>query len=267
MERAASSGRRWGVLCAIVLVAAIGGRRAQAQSSGENELPVLSAAIGAGAGVGARLVHFPTASGVTRLATAPYPAMDLHVGAGVLLTRSVSIDAWVLYRTSVGLRVSPPGLNDGDDEPHVPLRANDVRFGAGPGIHIVRAPVALSVQLNVGWMFRGLRAVTELAIPAYTLQGPLFRPELRAEFGSGAFALTVAPELLAVFASGAARNGSGAAQPGIGAGAEVSLDMRVIEALHLVLSYRGSYARFETAYPAHFIDVDHGATLRVELRF
>lgn len=266
MERAASSGRRRGFWCAIVLVAAIGGSRAQAQSSDDRELPALSAVIGAGAGVASRLVHYPTASGVTRLATAPYPAMDLHVGASVLLTRKVSVDAWVLYRTSVGLHVSPPGLND-DATPSVPLRADDVRFGAGPSIRILRAPVALSVRLGLGWMFRGLRAVTVLAVPAYTLQGPLFRPELRAEFGSGTFALALAPELLALFASGAARNGSGAAQPGVGAGGEVSLDMRVIEAVHLVLSYRGSYARFASAYSSHFIDVDHGGTLRVELHF
>lgn len=266
MERATNSGRRRRWLCAIALVAAIGGSRAQAQSSGENEPPVLSAVIGAGAGVASRLVHYPTASGLTRLATAAYPAIDVHVGAGVLLTRSVSVDAWALYRTSVGLHVSPPGLND-DDESQVPLRADDVRIGAGPGIRVLRAPVALSVRLSAGWMFRGLRAVTVLAVPAYTLQGPLFRPELRAEFESGLLSLTIAPELLALFASGAARNGSGAAQPGIGAGGEVSLDLRVIEALHLVLSYRGSYARFTSAYPAHFIDVDHGGTLRVELRF
>jgi hypothetical protein len=266
MERAASSWRRRGLWCAIVLVAAIGGSRARAQSAGDDELPVLSAVIGAGAGAASRLVHYPNASGVTRLSTAAYPAMDLHVGAGVLLTRKLSVDAWVLYRTSVGLHVSPPGLND-EDTSRVPLRADDVRFGAGPGIRILRAPVALSVRLGVGWMFRGLRAVTVLAVPAYTLQGPLFRPELRAEFESGAFAFTIAPELLALFASGAARNGSGAAQPGIGAGGEVSLDVRVIEALHLVLSYRGSYARFASAYPAHFIDVDHGGTLRAELHF
>jgi hypothetical protein len=27
------------------------------------------------------------------------------------------------------------------------------------------------------------------------------------------------------------------------------------------------YARFQGAYPAHFIDVAHGASLRVELRY
>lgn len=245
--------------CALFVLAAAGGAPARAEG--------LHASIGVGAGLGTRRVVVPNSTAEHRLATAPFPAVDLALRVGRSFG-AVLLEAGVRYQTAVGLRIAPASLNSPDSGPRVPLRSHSISLGVAPGYQFVRsAPVRLSAHLFVGWAVRGLRSVTELVIPSYTLHGPAFRPELRVAFADGWVELRVAPELLVLFATEPLRVATRSSDLGLGLGGEVAADFRVYEPFHAVLSYRGSYARRPTGWSRSATDVEHFVTLRAELRY
>jgi hypothetical protein len=244
----------------LCVCAALSGRTARADDR------ALQASIGVGPGVGVRTVVVPKQSGDHRLATGGFPAFDLALRVGAAYRRLL-FEAAVRYETSLGLKAGPAALSGDATGPRVPLRSHALSFGVAPGYRFARGAFGLSGHAFVGWAFRGLRSVAELDVPSYTLHGPAIRPEIRASFVSGLVELRVAPELLVLFASHPLRDAATSAKAGVGLGGELSLDLRVYEPCHLVLAYRGSYARISSTWSHDVRDVEHFATLRAELRY
>jgi hypothetical protein len=234
---------------------------AQAQASGDPPELRSAVSLGAGAGVAGHVATLPTRTSERSVVTEPFPAFDLSLSAALSSGRwSVGFSGY--YQTSAGLRV-------GDEHSErVALRAHSIRLGVLTSYRYGRSLNGPRLAVLVGWMVRGLRSVAELTVPAYTLHGPLLHPELQLPIARGAVTFRVGPELGWIWsASRELREATSAGSSGIALGAELALDFRIVDEVHLVLDYHGSYAILSTAWSRHFRDVEHVGTVRGELRY
>jgi hypothetical protein len=233
-------------------------------------LPVdqaLRAWLSLGAGLGDRIVHLPTRNGPRRLNTGGFPALDVAIGLDAPLRRRWRLGAALHYQTSVGLRASEAPLPGAALE-QTPLRSHHIDFGLSPGYRFGRTQADVTLRAYVGWGIRGLRSVVDIAVPNFTLQGPLLRPELTIPLAHGALVLRFAPELLVIVSvSGSLRNAAAAATTGVAWGGEASVGVRLFEPVQLVVAYRESHAVLKALSSATVADIERFATAALVLTY
>jgi hypothetical protein len=227
----------------------------------------MAAAVTLGPGIGSRSVRTPTASGDRSLATGFFPALDLGLGAEFSLSPQAAIDVTVHYQTSIGLHASETELGTGVEK-RTSLRSHHLDVGVSPAYRFTASPAGVLLGVFAGWGFRGLRSIVDISIPAYTLHGPVFRPEIRIPIAGNALVLRVAPELmLIVEVSGELRELGNTAASGLSLGGEASLDIRLVALIHLTLAYRESRARLATAWGDALTDDERFGTVSLVLNY
>jgi hypothetical protein len=241
---------------------------AQADSSDTDRRaqPRLVASVGAGAGVAERRIALPASSGERKFRSGSFAAADLVVHAEGRLRFGFSLSADAHYQTSVGLTASE-SFADRGAETRTSVRSHHLDLGLAPGYRF-DVGASVDVRMFVGWWMRGLRSVTDLEIPSYSLQGPVFRPELYLGFFQRRMILKVAPELLVVArVSGALRSVARTHAMGYGLGGEISLNIELVPLVALVFAYRESHAFVRTYFDAKVDDTERFATASALLRF
>jgi hypothetical protein len=220
--------------------------------------------VSAGVGGATRQSTLPTRLGVHELDTGLYPGVALGLRVGTAFGEHVLLQASVDYRTSLGLEGA-----EAQRQPAMktPLRAHAVGFGIAPGYRF-GGPNSVSVLLHLGWYFRGLRPIGQLALPEVSWHAALIRPELHVPLADGAVTLRVAPELLVIAGLYTTLpDQSGIARTGIGFGGELAIDVRATAWLVVRAEYRESHARFSTAWDQSVSDIERFAALRLVFRY
>jgi hypothetical protein len=217
--------------------------------------------LGVAAGLGDRQVLVPSRSGDRTLQTGLFPALQVHLDGTALVAGRWSLGLRLAYRTSVALQASElPAAGSGK---RTSLRSHHVEAGVAPG---VRLSVGSVLRLFMGWGWRGLRAVTDLAIPQYMLHGPVLRPELRIALPGGSVELRLAPELqLLRGLSQELRALANTDSVGIAWAAEIELSVRLGPNVGMLIDYRESRARAGSAWGHALTDVERFGTVGVDL--
>jgi hypothetical protein len=240
--------------------------RADSSDADPTAQPRLVASVGAGAGVAERRIDVPASSGERRFRSGGFAAADLVVHAEGRLRFGFSLSADAHYQTSVGLTASE-SFADRGAETRTSLRSHHLDLGLAPGYRFNVGP-SLDVHMFIGWWMRGLRSVTDLEIPSYSLQGPVFRPEVYLGFFQRRMTLKVAPELLVVArVSGALRSVARTSGTSYGLGGEISLNIELVPLVAIVFAYRESHAFVHTYFDANVDDTERYATASALLRF
>lgn len=220
--------------------------------------------LGVGAGFGLRDIIMPTRAGDRRLESALFPALGVSLDTGVRIGAHGLIGLRFDYQTSLGLKATEQLAADSGKQ--TSLRSHHVELGITPGVRFVSSPNSVVLRLFAGWGFRGLRAVTDIALPQYLLHGPVLRPELRIPFLRGRAEVKLGPELqLITGLSDELRQLANPAATGFAWGAQVALNVRVTQALRFYIDYRESHARVSSAWGQAFQDTERFATAGVEL--
>jgi hypothetical protein len=234
---------------------------AAAAAADSGEAQRLLAAIQIGIGAGQRGVALTDArGGLQSLDTDYYPVLDLGLHGAVSLSSLFSLGLQLRYQTSLGLHAkeTPTGRLGEDTS----LRSHHVQFGVVPSFRFAESEDAATLQLLLGWAVRGLRSVTDVTIPAFTLHGPLLRAELEIPIGNF-FAVRLAPELLAIVGvSSELRAQAGIDGGGYGLGGEFVIAVRAQPWLAFELSYRQARISLATHRPTAFTDTEQYVTLR-----
>lgn len=222
--------------------------------------------LSAGIGGGTRDSDLPTRLGEHQLNTGLFPGVSIGLRLGTTLGAHALLRASADYRTSLGL----VGLQGTEEQRasamSTPLRSHGVGFGIEPGYRFGGAE-SVSLIVHLGWYFRGLRPIAQLALPELSWHAAVLRPELHIPF-SRAVTLRLAPELLVVAGlETSLPDATGIAHSGVGYGGEASLDVAVAEPVSLRLEYRESHVSLGTAWARKLTDVERFATLRVLLRY
>ena len=222
----------------------------------------LSLSVGPGAAV--RELEVPTRVGLRKLATGVYPGLALSITVHGMLGEHFRLAASGDYRTSLGLEgVESPPLGATRESS---LRSHSLSFGLAPGYRFGAAD-SVVLQLFVGWIFQGLRAVVDEAFPSLSWHGAVIRPELIIPFGDRV-TLRVAPELVAVAGIYTTLVGrTGLAGSGIGLGGELALDVRLSAWLSLGFDYRESHMSLGSSWGANLSDVLRFGSVRLNLRY
>lgn len=233
------------------------------EASAEQTRP-LELELSAGVGGAMRASALPTRLGVHELNTGVYPGAALGLVLVGELGGHALLRAAIDYRSSLGLR----GVEtQGAVEKRTPLRSHGVGFGLAPGYRF-GGPHSVRLHLYFGWYFRGLRPVAQLALPAISWHGPVLRPELQIPLSDGAVTLRLAPELVIVAGlETTLADETGIAHSGAGLGAEVSLDVRVAEAVSVRIEYRESHVSLSTSWAQDFTDVQRFGAVRAVLHY
>jgi hypothetical protein len=227
----------------------------------------MTARVALGPGVGARSLRTPSASGERSLATGLFPVLDVGIGADADLNEHVAFGVQAHYQTSLGLHATERELGTGQTK-RTSLRSHRLDLGVLPAYRFASAPARAELGLFLGWGWRGLRSIVDINIPAYTLQGPVLRPELRIPIGGAAVVLRFAPELMLIAGvTDALRTLGGTARYGIAWGGEASLEIRLIAAAHLTLAYRESHASLSTGWGSTLSDSERFATASLVLDY
>jgi hypothetical protein len=241
--------------------------RAADDAAGSDLDKGLSVAVGLGPGIGNRRVEMPTRSGERRLETRVFPAVDLGVRAQAPLRWGFSLTAQARYQTSLGLTATDLPA-DRDATRAAPLRAHYLDLGLAPGYRFGRLPDAVVLRLFVGWAFHGLRSVVRVGVPAYTLSGPVLRPELTVPLARGRIAFRIGPELLVLTGvSGSLRNIGYSAVPNAAWAVEGAIDVRITARVYLAAAYRESHAMLGSAWGADMTDVERFTSVQAVLRY
>lgn len=218
--------------------------------------------LGASGGFGHRDVRLPTRAGLRTLDSAVFPALAVVLDGGGLVSKHLLLGVRLHYQSSVLLQASEkPAAGSGSVSR---LRSHHVEAGITPGLQLG----SVQLRLFAGWAWRGLRAVRDIALPQYQLDGPVLRPELRLPFASGSAEIRLAPELLIVSGmSSDLRALSNSAATGLAWGAELELSVRLSEALRVRIDYRESHASISSAWTAELTDVERFATAGLDVCF
>jgi hypothetical protein len=242
------------------------GPPADAAPEGTEDEQSLFAEISAGMGVATRGVSLPTSGGDRKLATGAFPAVDLGLQGYAPIGKHFRFGGGIRYQTSLGLTAheQPPG----GTEKATTARSHHVELGVMPAYRFTDSKESVVVALFAGWAVRGFRPVTPLSLPAYTLHGPVLRPELRLAFAEGHVTLRLGPELIGLISvSHELRNLGNTSGAGIGIGGEGQLTVELVQGLSMALSYRESHLSVSTAWPELFQDVERFATLQAVLQY
>lgn len=262
--------RLHGCACLLALAVTLSSATASAQAGASD--PRAQAAtthgfslrLGAGVGVGQRSVVVPTRLGDRLLDSAAFPALGIDLEGGGVVGAHAVLGVRFHYQTSVALKAKQePAAGSGKE---TSLRLHHVEVGITPGLRFRASPGGSVLRLFAGWGFRGLRAVRDIAIPAYMLHGPLLRPELRIPFSDSVAELRLAPELQIITGISAdLRELAATASNGVAWGGEIALSVRLARALRLHIDYRESHARIGSAWGRPVSDVARFAIVGIDM--
>ncbi|HTU61528.1 MAG TPA: hypothetical protein VMF89_23900, partial [Polyangiales bacterium] len=218
--------------------------------------------LSAGLGGAMRQATLPTRLGVNELDTGMFTGIALGLRMTAPVGSQFLVRASADYRTSLGLRGKEMQRAT---EMSTELRSHSLGFGIAPGYRFGAAD-SVRLLMHVGWYFRGLRPIAQLALPEVSWHAAVFRPELEIPFADGAVTLRLAPELLIIAGLYTTLpDESGLAHTGLGFGGEASLDVRLATPIALRVEYRESHATFRTAWAQNLSDVERFATIGVVL--
>lgn len=218
--------------------------------------------LSSGIAAAQRQATIPTRLGVHELDTGLFTGVALGLGLTATVSDRVLVRASADYRTSLGLRGSE---QQRETAMSTPLRSHSVGFGIAPGYRFAAAN-GVSVLVHLGWYFRGLRPIAQLALPEISWHAAVIRPEVHVPLLDGVLTLRLAPELLLIAGLYTTLpDESGLAHSGTGFGGEASLDVRLAAPLALRVEYRESHASFRSAWAGDLSDVERFAALRVVL--
>lgn len=220
--------------------------------------------LSAGLGGAMRQSELPTRLGLRQLDSGLFAGVSLGLRLSAALGERAVIQASADYRTSLGLQGSE---NQRATEMSTPLRSHAVGFGVAPGFRF-GAGDSIRLLLHLGWYFRGLRPIAQLALPEVSWHAAVVRPELLIPLAGATVMLRLAPELLVIAGLDTTLpDQSGISRSGLGFGGEASLDIRVAAALGLRIEYRESHASLATAWAGKLSDVERFAAVRVLLLY
>lgn len=220
----------------------------------------LKACLRIGFGAGWRGIEVPSEQGLQKLDSESFPALDLGVQGSVALSPVFSLGIETRYQTSLGLQAEETPA--GGVPKSTSLRSHHARFGIVPGFRFAESPAAVSLDVLLGWEIRGLRSVTELSTPGYTLHGPLLRAELAIPLVL-LFELRFAPEFFyIVHITEELRELGGFRGGGYGIGGELTLAVSATRWLGFELGYRESHSFAPTYWSQSFSDGERFVTLR-----
>lgn len=220
--------------------------------------------LSGGFGAATRGATLPTRLGVHQLDTGLFASVALGLSMTAPISSQFLVRASADYRTSLGLQGTEMQRAT---EMSTPLRSHALGFGVAPGYRFGAAN-SVSVLLHVGWYFRGLRPIAQLALPEVSWHAAVFRPELHMPLADGVVTLRLAPELLIITGLYTTLpDESGLAHTGMGYGGEASIDVRLAAPIALRLEYRESHATFRTAWAQSLSDVERFGALRVVLTY
>lgn len=254
-------------LCAVVVSHWLAATACAAQASAAEDVrPVFGVRLGAGGGLGHRAVMAPSRAGDRALDSALFPTVSVSLdGAGELAGR------WLLglrihYQTSLALQArEQPAAGSGTQ---TSLRSQRVEVGITPGLRLSASAPGPELRVFAGWGLRSLRAVTAIALPPYTLHGPVLRPELRVPFSNGSAELRIAPELQLVSGiSQDLRELSDTASTGLCWGGEIALSIRLGGSARMDLAYREARASVGSAWGRALTDIERFGTLGLNIGF
>jgi hypothetical protein len=237
-----------------------------APANDSNSSEALSGHASVGGGGGMRSVRVPTRTGGEQVDTGfHFPAFEIALGAQLMLSDQWLLGAEAEYRGMFGVGVTQPLVNGTTVQASV--SSHSVVAGVAPGYRF-GARGSIDLRLLVAWTFRGLYPSDD-SVPGGSIQGPLLRPELRIPFANGLFTLRLAPELILVLVSNATLRltAPGLEQVGFGFGGEVSLDVRLTDAVQLGLEYRESHVSIASAWNNDYLDLERYAIARVNFQF
>jgi hypothetical protein len=220
--------------------------------------------LSAGLGGATRQSDLPTRLGVNQFDSGLHAGASLGLRLATALGEQGVLRASVDYRTSLGLQGKE---NQRATEMSTSLRSHAVGFGIAPGYRFGAAAESISLLLHLGWYFRGLRPIAQLALPEMSWHAAVVRPELIIPLG-GTITLRLAPELLVIAGMETTLpDQSGLSRTGFGFGAEASVDIRLGAPVGLRIDYRESHASFATAWANSVSDVERFAAVRVLLLY
>jgi hypothetical protein len=248
------------VLASWLLVA-----QATAQAGADRDAPTgFRLHLGVAGGFGQRDITVPTRAGDRLLESALFPALGVSLDGGGPFGAYGLFGIRFHYQTSVGLQATEqPAAGSGRE---TSLRSHHVEAGITPGLRFADSAESVVLRLFAGWGFRGLRAVTNVAVPQYLLHGLVLRPELLLPFSKGTAEVRLGPELQLISGvSSELRQLATSAANGFAWGAEIELSIKLTQALRLYIDYRESHVRVDSAWGQAFKDTERFATAGLEL--
>jgi hypothetical protein len=220
--------------------------------------------LSAGLGGAMRQSTLPTRLGLHQFDSGLYAGVSFGMRVVAPLGEQGLLRASADYRTSLGLQGRE---TQRQTEMSTPLRSHAVGFGIAPGYRF-GSQDGVSLLLHLGWYFRGLRPIAQLALPEVSWHAAVVRPELLIPIADGAVTLRLAPELLVIAGLYTTLpDQSGIARSGLGFGGELSIDVRLGAPLGLRIEYRESHATFSTAWERSLSDVERFASVRLLLLY
>jgi hypothetical protein len=220
--------------------------------------------LSAGVGGATRNSVVPTRLGVHKLDTGLFVAVSLGMRLTTPLGGQWLVRASADYRTSLGLQGTQMQR---EIEMSTPLRSHAASFGVAPGYRFAAAD-SISVLLHLGWYFRGLRPIAQLALPEVSWHAAVVRPELNISLAHGVVTLRLAPELLVIAGLYTTLpDESGLAHTGMAYGGEASIDVQLAALVGLRIEYRESHAAFRTAWSENLSDIERFCAVRIVLSY
>jgi hypothetical protein len=214
--------------------------------------------VHAGVGVGTRDVEWNADGRAERVELGAFPVFDLSLAVALRLSDSVALVPRIDYQSSLAFqeveeaRMSAPADRVG-------VRAH--RFAALLALPILLAgDGSVSIAPAMGLGVRNLRPeVHHLSTPAYSLTGPLAQLGVNVPVGE-LIALRIMPEAQWLFV-GAGLRERDVQDTGLSLGGEITLTVKVLNALSTELSYREAHALL-SSLEGDASDVERFVTLR-----
>lgn len=223
---------------------------ADGMEDGTGDGTALAATLGAGIGVGTRTVEWPVDGASEVVDLGAFPALELHLAIGIVLSDSFRIGPVFAYQSSFQHEVTEQHLGG-------PGRTMGIRAHRFDGLLVPQLSLGESVQLalGVGYGVRDLSPdVHHLLVPSYSIAGPMFRPGLHIAF-SDAFAITLEPEVQLLMQVSEDLRDRGVGDGGLSFGGIVSAAIGIGDGFALWLSYREVHGS---------LDADGGTATDVE---
>lgn len=214
-----------------------------------------------GGGAGGRELVAPTKSGGVDVNTGfAFPALELGLAGGGMLSSQWFVSGEVVYRSIFGLHAIRPL-----DGSLVSMSSHNVKLGVAPGYRF-GAKDSADLRLFLGYAFRFLSS-SDPSVAGSNINGVVIQPDLRLPIAGGVLTLRIAPELIVVLGSEVvlAGNVAGLASVGVGFGGEIALDVRLAQAISLGLEYRESRAFVGSAWNISMFDMERYALAHIIL--
>ena len=204
----------------------------------------------AGAGLTQRIIDVPASQGHLTFDAGWAPALDVRA-AGRLTGQHLFLSFRAAYQTSLGSvasdRLQLPASSTGQAS----VRSSHFDAGITPGLWLGAGPDSSALSLFLGYAVRAFTSVTELALPRFTLHGPVLRLELDVPLFGRVVSFHLAPEAQMLLSISRDLQRAGQLDSlGFAFGGEADLQFRIHARIALRLSYRESHGFASAAVQA-----------------